>query len=155
MIGLIKFLQKRPTDKVILSGRVIFGLTYIAIMYYNLFYLTGKTLDNSYIFGLISLNTQWVEILKYVFTAIGIVPVIMWITNICMLKKKYLKIIQIIFGFFLFYIAGSISIENNASLDFDFVIWMMWVLPLLAGITGKCITSKCLRYWEKITKIRV
>jgi hypothetical protein len=31
----------------------------------------------------------------------------------------------------------------------------MGLLPLFAGITGKCITSKCLKYREKITKIRV
>jgi hypothetical protein len=35
------------------------------------------------------------------------------------------------------------------------LIWLMWVLPLIAWITGKCITSKCLKYKEKITKIRV
>jgi hypothetical protein len=31
----------------------------------------------------------------------------------------------------------------------------MWVLPLFAGITGKMITTNCLKFGEKVTKIRV
>jgi hypothetical protein len=31
----------------------------------------------------------------------------------------------------------------------------MAILPLIAWITGKCITSNCMKFAEKITKIRV
>jgi hypothetical protein len=31
----------------------------------------------------------------------------------------------------------------------------MALLPLFAWITGKCITSKCMKFGEKVTKIRV
>jgi hypothetical protein len=31
----------------------------------------------------------------------------------------------------------------------------MGLIPLFSGITGKMITTKCLKYWEKVTKIRV
>lgn len=152
MIGFIKFLQKRPTDKTILFWRIMFWLIYISIMYYNLIILP-KWIDSSYLFWLVELSIEQVNILKYIMISIWIVPIIMWAWNICMLKKKYIKIIQIVFWFLLFYIAWSI--EDSANLDFDVIIWFMWIFPLLAWITGKCITTKCLKYKEKITKIRV
>ncbi len=152
MMWLIKFIQKRPSDKTILSGRILFWLLYIWVMYYNLIYL-NKGIDSEYFFGTLVLDAQWIEIAKYIMTGIWIVPVFMWLTNICLLKKKYMRIIQVVFWIVLFYIAGSI--EESANLDFDVLIWFMGILPLFAGITGKCITSKCLKYREKITKIRV
>lgn len=152
MMWLIKFIQKRPSDKTILSGRILFWLLYIWVMYYNLIYL-NKGIDSEYFFWTLVLDAQWIEIAKYIMTGIWIVPVFMWLTNICLLKKKYMRIIQVIFWITLFYIAGSI--EESANLDFDVLIWFMGLLPLFAGITGKCITSKCLKYREKITKIRV
>ncbi len=152
MMWFIKFIQKRPSDKTILGGRILFWLLYIWVMYYNLIYL-NKWIDSIYLFGLVELSIEQTEILKYVFTGIWIVPVFMGLTNICLLKKKYMRIIQVIFWIMLFYIAGSI--EESANLDFDVLIWFMGLLPLFAGITGKCITSKCLKYREKITKIRV
>lgn len=152
MMWFIKFIQKRPSDKTILGGRILFWLLYIWVMYYNLIYL-NKWIDSIYLFGLVELSIEQTEILKYVFTGIWIVPVFMWLTNICLLKKKYMRIVQVVFWIVLFYIAGSI--EESANLDFDVLIWFMGLLPLFAGITGKCITSKCLKYREKITKIRV
>lgn len=152
MMWLIKFIQKRPSDKTILSGRILFWLLYIWVMYYNLIYL-NKGIDSEYFFWTLVLDAQWIEIAKYIMTGIWIVPVFMWLTNICLLKKKYMRIVQVVFWIVLFYIAGSI--EESANLDFDVIIWFMGILPLFAGITGKCITSKCLKYREKITKIRV
>lgn len=153
LMSLVKFFQKRPTDKTILIGRFIFWILYIFVMYYNLFYLDWKWITNTYIFWLIQLNQEQTEILKYVFTWIWIIPIFMWSTNICLLKKKYLRIIQIIFWFILFYIAWSIN--SSPDLDFDILIWFMWLFPLLWWATWKCITTKCLRYKEKVTKIRI
>jgi signal transduction histidine kinase len=99
------------------------------------------------------MNPSEIMIFKYILTWMWIVPIIMGLTNICMFKKKYVRIAQIIFWIFLFYVAWIII--DNAYLDFDFIIWFMWLLPLFAWITGKCITKKCMKYWEKIIKIRV
>lgn len=152
MMWLIKFIQKRPSDKTILTGRILFWFLYIWVMYYNLIHL-NKWIDFEYFFWALVLSIEEAQIAKYIMAGIWIVPVIMWLTNLCLLKKKYMRIIQIIFWILLFYIAGSI--EESPNLDFDVLIWFMWILPLFAGITGKCITSKCLKYREKITKIRV
>ena len=158
----IQFMQKRPTDKTILVWRVIFGLIYIALMSYNLIYL-NKAIDDVYLeFSLLWMweITPWVRmdaweimIFKYILTWMWIIPIIMGITNMCIFRKKYVRFAQIFFWIFLFYIAWIIV--DTASLDFDFIIWFMWLLPLLAWITGKCITTKCMKYWEKIIKIRV
>lgn len=152
MMWIVNFIQKRPSDKTILVSRVIFGLLYILVMYYNLIIL-GKWIDSLYLFWSIELSIEQVSIAKYIMTFIWIVPVLMWVTNICITKKKFVRIIQIIFWILLFYIAWSI--EESPKLDFDVLIWFMWFLPLLAWITGKCITTKCMKYKEKLTKIRV
>lgn len=152
MIGIIKFLQKRPSDNTILFWRIAFWVLYTAIMWYNLIYL-NKDIDSVYFFWFLELSIEQVLITKYIFTWLWIIPIFMWVTNICLLKKKYLKMLQIFFAIVLFYIAWSI--KDSATLDFDIIIWLMWLLPLFAWITGKCITTKCLKYKEKITKIRV
>jgi len=161
LIWFIKFLQKRPSDKTIRIGRIVFGLTFIILIYYNLIYL-WKDIKNTYLdfsFFWYTLSHWYVlydhtlEYIKYWIMAIWLVPIVMWAFDICMLRKKYIKIVQIIFWLVLFYIASIIQSWSN--LDVDFVIWLMWLLPIIAWITWKCITKKCLKFWEKIKKIRV
>ena len=73
--------------------------------------------------------------------------------NLCLFKKNIVRIVQVVYAFCLFYLAAIM--QSSATLDFDSLVWVMWLLPLFAWITWKCITSKCLKYKEKITKIRV
>ncbi len=148
----IKLLQKRPSDLTIRLGRIIFGLILIGALYYNLIIQWDK-LDTNFFW--VDLDSNIVEYIKYFFIAIGLVPLIMWITNICLLKKKYLRIVQWLFGITLFYVANQIIPSDPDALDVDVLVWFMWVLPLVAWITWKCITSNCMKYMEKITKIRV
>jgi len=148
-MNFVKFMQKRPNDKTILFWRISFWLFYIALMYYNLITL-NKAIDDEYFFWL--LKVENILIAKYIMISIWLVPIIMWITNICLLPKKYIRIVQIVFGIILFYIAWSIK---TTDIDFDMIIWFMWLLPLIAWITWKCITTKCMKYMEKIIKIRV
>jgi hypothetical protein len=154
MMWIINFIQKRPSDLTIRVWRIIFGLILSLSLYYNFFYqLETNTIESELIFGLINLTEQWVIYLMYFFVALWLIPIIMWATNICLFKKKYMRIIQIIFAIVLFYI--SAIIVEWASLDIDSLIALMWFLPLIAWITWKCITSNCMKYAEKITKIRV
>lgn len=149
MIGFIKILQKRPSDKTIRISRILFGLLLILAWYYNLIY-QGDSLENTVLWMDISAIEIYV---KYGIISLWIIPLFMWASNLCLLKKKYMKIVSIIFGILLFFIS-SIIIES-AHLDFDTLVWFMWIFPLIWWITGKCIPSHCLRYKEKITKIRV
>lgn len=150
----IKFLQKRPSDNVIHFGRIIFGLILIASLYYNLIIQWDK-LENNFIWLFENVSENTLNIIKYVLVWLWIIPVIMWIVRICFLRKKYMRIIQIVFWIFLFYVSSKIIPGDANKLDVDSLIAFMWILPLIAGITWKCISSKCLKFWEKITKIRI
>jgi len=152
MLWLIKFLQKRPSDKTIIIWRIAFGLIYMTAMYYNLFLQeTPNTLENVFFWKEVS--EQTLVYITYFIIAIWIVPVIMWATNICVAKKSIMRIVQIIFGISLFYISSKIT--EGPDLDVDALVFFMAFLPFFAWITGKCITSKCMKFGEKVTKIRV
>lgn len=77
----------------------------------------------------------------------------MGITNACLMPKKYMKMLQIIYGIVLLYIA--VSIQDSSTLDFDVLIGIMSFFPIIMGITGKCIPARCLKYGEPVKKIRV
>ena len=150
MMWFISFMQKRPSDLTIRTWRILFGLILILALYYNLIVQWDAIQSNLF---WIDLNEQQLNYVKYWVTALWIIPIFMWATNICLLKKKYMRIIQIAFWIILFYIS-SIIVEWP-SLDIDSLIAFMWLLPFIAWITWKCITSNCMKYAEKITKIRV
>jgi len=150
--SLVKIFQKRPSDKAILISRVIFWLLLSLSAYYSLIY-SWREINTTLFFGLVNLSDSWVNIVKYIIVAMWLVPLIMWATNICLLKSKYMRYLQIFFWIALFYIAWII--KSSPTLWVDTLYWVMWIFPLFAWITWKCITSKCLRYKQKITKIRI
>lgn len=150
MLQYVKLLQKRPSDKTIMIWRILFWLILIWSLYYNLIIQWDKLESN---FFWIELNENTLNYIKYFFVSIWLIPLIMWITNMCMFKKKYIRIIQTIFWILLFYISSQIVEWPN--LDVDVLIWILWLLPFFAWITWKCITSKCLKFGEKVTKIRI
>jgi hypothetical protein len=150
MMWFIAFMQKRPSDTVIRLGRIIFGLVLIIAFYYNLVY-QGDKLENVLFWQTLSNNA--ILTFKYILVWIWLIPLIMWAVKMCFLKKKYMRFIQIAFWIFLFYVS-SIIVEWP-ELDLDSLIAFMWFLPLIAWITGKCIPSYCMKFAEKITKIRV
>lgn len=143
-------MQKKPSDNMIKYGRIIFGLILVWSLYYNLIY-QGSEIETN--FFRMEVDEAYIIYIKYFFTSLWLFPLLMWITNMCVMKKKFIRIAQIIFWIFLFYMSSKIV--EWPSLDVDSLIAVMWIFPLLAWITWKCITSKCTRFWEKITKIRV
>ncbi|EKE26174.1 MAG: hypothetical protein ACD_4C00397G0003 [uncultured bacterium (gcode 4)] len=170
MFKLIEFFKKRPSDKAILFSRIIFWL--IIVLLLAIFF-------NDYEINLPQ-SLEWNEIyVKYSLFILGLVPIIMWSTNICIAKRKYVRIIQLIFWIVLIIVWNNINMiessqtmkiqTNTGSTSFEdatknqkwpivnvwFWIAFLSIMPLIAGLTGKCITSKCLKYWEVITKIRV
>jgi len=150
MIWLIKFLQKRPSDLTIRILRIILGLILILGWYYNFIY-QGDSFETNYFWMDVS---EWFNLyIKYIIIAMWFVPLTVWIINKCLFKKKHIKIIQIVVWVLLMYI--STKIVESPNLDFDSLLGIIWFFVILAWITWKCITKKCLKYKEKITKIRV
>ncbi len=150
MLDFLKLLTKRPSDKAIKILRISAWLIYILIIYYNLIYL-NKEIDTNYFWY--EVTPDKVIYIKYFIASLWIAPIAMWAFDLCILKSKYVRIIQILIWLLLFYISSII--KETASLDVDTLILMMWFFPIIAWITWKCITKKCLRYKEKVTKIRV
>lgn len=156
MFEFIKFLQKRPNDKTIISWRIILGLLLVSVLSYNFFFQTTvNEIENSMLFG--NVDTNWFkDILKYIITALWLFPILFAVLNlswICVAKKKIVRIIQIIFWILLWYSAALVV--NTWSLDINELLILLWFFPFFAWITWKCIVSNCLKYGEKINKIRV
>lgn len=150
MLKFIQFVQKRPTDTTIRVTGIVFGLIIILGGYYNLIY-QGDAIEST-LFGK-EVSQQMQLYIKYSIIWLGIFPLVKNIVNKCVLQKKYIKYLQLFLAIALFY--SSSVIADSAHLDFDALLILMGFLPLFSGITGKFITTKCLKHGEKITKIRV
>jgi hypothetical protein len=173
MFKLVEFLQKRPKDRTILMGRGVFGII-IAI-------LLGLNLNNITL-HLPSALQSYENIAIYGLFILAIIPFFMGVSGLCIAKRKYIRIMQISFGVILFIVGNwfvdvktapttsPITSTQSGSLDYNalsesktpskpvnvgFWLAFLGILPLIAGISGKCITNKCLKYGEVIKKIRV
>lgn len=171
MFKIVEFLKKRPTDKQMRIWRTIFGLIIIFLLgfYFNDFSFNFEIWNNE-------------NYIKYSLFILWIIPIIMWLTDICFAKRKYVKIIQIIFWLVLIFVWNNIEMNSinsdiktvetqswslnlsdltstssskNQSINIGIIIAWMWILPIIMWITGKCISQKCYKFGEKITKIRV
>ena len=101
-------------------------------------------------------TTGFSDVIKYAIVSLWLFPILYGIANIFNIwiaKKKYIKIGQIILAILLWYSAALVV--NTESLDINELLVLMWFLPFFAWITWKMITSKSLKYGEKINKIRV
>ena len=150
MLKFIQFVQKRPSDTTIRMTWIIFGLIIILGGYYNLIH-QGDALENT-AFGY-ELTTEISNYIKYAIIALGVFPLLKSIINKCLLPKKYIKYLQLFLALLIFTAASTI--QETSELDFDTLLVLMGLLPLFWWITGKFITSSCLKYGEKVTKIRV
>lgn len=157
MFEFIKFLQKRPSDKTIITIRILFGLILVSVLYYNFFldWANNNEIEKTMLFWYVD-TTGFSDVIKYAIVSLWLFPILYGIANILNIwiaKKKYIKIGQIILAILLWYSAALVV--NTESLDINELLVLMWFLPFFAWITWKMITSKSLKYGEKINKIRV
>ncbi len=150
MMWLVKWIAKKPDDSTVRLQKIIFWGFLILICYYNLIYL-GKPLEKEFFW--VEATDGFINWVKYFLVLIGVVPFIAWVFDFCILKSKYMRIVQIVMGVILIYLSSKI--QESATLDFDILLFLAWFFPIFMWITGKCITKKCQRFWEKIQKIRV
>lgn len=157
MFEFIKFLQKRPSDKTIITIRILFGLILVSVLYYNFFldWANNNEIEKTMLFWYVD-TTSFSDVIKYAIVSLWLFPILYGIANIFNIwiaKKKYIKIGQIILAILLWYSAALVV--NTESLDINELLVLMWFLPFFAWLTWKLITSNWLKYGEKITKIRV
>ncbi|USN58399.1 MAG: hypothetical protein H6767_09175 [Candidatus Peribacteria bacterium] len=60
--------------------------------------------------------------------AIGAIPLVMGLANLCVLKPKYIRILQIIFALLLFYFSGLMV--DSPDLEIDTLYWIAGLFPL-------------------------
>ena len=157
MFEFIKFLQKRPSDKTIITIRLLFGLILVSVLYYNFFldWANNNEIEKTMLFWYVD-TTGFSDVIKYAIVSLWLFPILYGIANIFNIwiaKKKYIKIGQIILAILLWYSAALVV--NTESLDINEFLVFAWFLPFFAWLTWKLITSNWLKYGEKITKIRV
>ena len=176
MLQFIEFLKKRPADKTIRILRIIFWLLIIVLLW---LYFEDLRLE----FLSWWTSPQTILYIKYSLFILWVLPILFGILNPCIAKRKYIKIAQVVFWLILIILWNYITVEkpiivmdkaiiqnnswsinladinNNTQtskpINIGFFIALIWLLQIIAWISGKCITNKCLKYWEVITKIRV
>ncbi len=171
MFQFIEFLKKRPSDNVIRIWRIIFWLIILILLWVYF---------NDYKINLPTSAENYELYFKYWIFIFGIMPILAWIFNFCCAKMKYVRILQIVVWILLIIIWNIIEVKTvqkiepiqtnswstsfeeltkNAQtkkpIDVGFWIALLWIFPILVWISWKWITSKCLKYGETITKIRV
>ena len=150
MMKLLSLLMKRPKDKTIYMILIIFWIILIASSYYNLIF-QWDAVDNKYLF--FTVPAEFLIFIKYFIVALWAIPLYIGLTKQCLLKKKHMRIFQAFFGVLLWYVAANIV--ETWRLDLDEGLFLLAFGPIFAWATWKLIASSCLRYKEKIQKIRV
>lgn len=174
MLKFVEFLKKRPKDNTIRLMRILFWLLIIFLLWLYLTEYKINILPSS-------MSVQTVMYIKYSLFILWLLPILFGIINPCIAKRKYIKIAQIIFGILLMFLWNNISVlpkwwvvveiksntwtinledisnktKESKPVNVGFYIALIWFLQIIGWISGKCITSKCIKHWETITKIRV
>ncbi len=168
MFQFIEFLKKRPSDTTIRIIRILFSLGTAGLLV-----LAAK--DYSLPFQ--SHYESFALYAKYALAAVFVIhAVVFGAIGICFCKRSLMKKLQMIVGV-LMIITGNfigkveaptpqatpntqvsisaIATETPKPINVGFYFALLGFLPLLSGISGKMIMSKCLKHGETITKIRV
>jgi putative Ca2+/H+ antiporter (TMEM165/GDT1 family) len=175
MYKLVEFFQKRPSDMTIRMMKILMGLIIIALLgiYFNDF--TLPVFPDSY-----ALYVKYALFILGVMPLFGgITGLCMAKRKTMRIMQLIMGILFIVFGNLITMdtpvvveapkpvVQSGSEIDYNATLNqqdvkvpskplnIGAIIAWLSIFPLFGGITGKCITEKCLKYGEIIKKIRV
>ena len=150
MMKLAQLMMKRPSNAQIRSIKAWTGLALILI-WVVAFYVNNLELNDT-IFG-IGLDDTSKIIAQYLIILLWIPLLVLWGLDISVLSRGRTRILQIVFWIFLMIVWGMF--QNTPTLTVDFFYPLIWFFIIIAGISGKLITTKGLKYGQKVTKIRV
>ena len=150
MLWFLKILTKRPSDMNIRLLKIVFWLILAAWTYYS-FMMAGAEWKENLMFDDFIPNTAMFY--TYAYIAMWVLIVITWALNLNFLKSKYARILHILVWVDLLF--GMNYMKETATLGFDTVLLLLWIVAIISGVTGKFITKKWLRAAQKVTKIRV
>jgi len=150
MMNFLQILMKRPTDKNIRIGKVLFWLIITGTAYFT-FFINDIAIQESIFWS--TLTTELQNLIKYLLVALWIIPLLLGAFDINLVERKYARILQIVYAIILFWYSGIII--GWAKLWMETLYFVLAFIPLIGWITGKFITKKWLKAKQKITKIRV
>ena len=83
MFEFIKFLQKRPSDKTIITIRILFGLILVSVLYYNFFldWANNNEIEKTMLFWYVD-TTGFSDVIKYAIVSLWLFPILYGIANI-------------------------------------------------------------------------
>ncbi len=150
MMKILWFLMKRPSNSQIRISKAFLWVALIltAIMAFSLNWLV---LEES-IFG-ITLAENERLIAQYLIIWLWVPLLILWGLDISLLSRGRTRILQIVFWVLLMIVGGMF--QNTPTLSVDIFYPLFGLMCIIAGISGKMITTKGLKYGQKVTKIRV
>lgn len=150
MMKILWLLMKRPSNTQIRSIKTAFWIALI-LTGIAAFSLNWLMLEES-IFG-IALADNEKLIAQYMIIALWIPLIILWWLDISLLSRGRTRILQIVFWVLLMIVGGMF--QNTPTLSVDIFYPLFGFMCIIAGISGKMITTKGLKYGQKVTKIRV
>lgn len=150
MMKIVSLLMKRPSNTQIRVSKALFWVGIISIGIIA-FYIHNLTLNDS-VLG-ISIWESEKMIIQYSIILLWLPILILGSLDISFLSRGRTRILQIIFWIILFIVWGMF--QNTPTLTIDVLYPLLGIMAIISGISGKMITTKWLKYWQKITKIRV
>ena len=147
---LVQLIMKRPSNTQIRTAKAFLWVA-ITLTWLAAFYLNGLELNES-IFGFWLDDTSKL-IVQYLIIALGLPLLILWSLDISLLSRGRTRILQIVFWVLLIMVWGMF--QNTPTLSVDIFYPLFGLLSIIAGTSGKAITTKGLKYGQKVTKIRV
>ena len=150
MLWFLKILTKRPSDLNIRLLKIVFWLVLAGGTYYS-FMMAGAEWKDNLLFDNFIPNTA--DVYTYALIAMWAFIAITWALNLNLLKSKYARILHILVWIDMFFAMNYM--KETATLGFDTVLLLLWIIAIISGVTGKFITKKWLRAAQKVTKIRV
>lgn len=150
MFWFLKILTKRPSDLNIRLFKILFWLILAVWTYYSFMMAWAEWKENLMFDNFIPNTGMWYT---YAYIAMWALIIITWAFNLNLLKSKYARILHILVWIDLLF--GMNYMKETATLGFDTILLILWIVAIISGVTGKFITKKGLRAAQKVTKIRV
>lgn len=170
VLKLAQLLARRPKDSTIALFRITGGLMLIGLGFF------GGDLYSVDFPGITAANERYFE---YGMGILGLFPLFGGLTRMCLIKHSLLRKLQMVMGVVLIFMgfpimdanitqtvtsvhppeAIELGAENppEGSTPYNpgWILGLFGFIPLFLGATGKGTYSHCIKYKEKITKIRV
>ena len=150
MMKLLGLIMKRPSDIQICYAKIMLG-TILMLIWSIAFWIQWLQFEESFL-GMELTKIRQLYLSHFI-VFFGSIVIVLWGLDVHFLSRGYTRILQILFGVFLILLSGVF--KETPTLNVGVIYFLLWLIVIFVGITGKFITKQGLRAGQKITKIRV